>query len=55
MTQATLKLQHLCAKAKPAPFRTEYNPRFYKFKVAVVTENSSISFGQQTSQTSESK
>ena len=51
--QATLTLEHLlCTDINSDPFRPGYNPELYNFTVAVLTENSSLSYVQQTIKTS---
>lgn len=51
--QATLIFEHPCAYTAVTPFRSEYTDILFRFKVAVLTENSSVSYGPQTVQISE--
>lgn len=49
--EATISFPSLCAYVRSAPFRSVYSPVLFKFRVAVLTENSSLSVGQQTVET----
>ncbi|KAJ7358905.1 hypothetical protein OS493_020743 [Desmophyllum pertusum] len=53
-TQATLKFEHPCFYIQ-TQIRYVYEDILYRFKVAVLTENSSISYGPQTAQITLSK
>ena len=47
--QATIKRGRLCALVdEGSPRRSKFNGLYYKFQIAVLTENSSISCGAQT-------